>query len=122
MKADWSSSAAVGASAAATKVSRLRRPSSGSEYLLAMISPCSVSRYPASALPFGCARIARAIDTFGHEGAAELAKLEALLVWLRDHADTPGAARTLAGALVRVKARTVCVRPAPARRATLCSP
>ena len=34
----------VASSVAATSVSRLRRPSSGSEYLLAMISPCSVMR------------------------------------------------------------------------------
>ena len=39
-------------------VSRLRRPSSGSEYLLAMISPCSVMRRPPVTLPAGCARIA----------------------------------------------------------------
>ncbi len=37
---------ALASSVAATSVSRLRRPSSGSEYLLAMISPCSVMRSP----------------------------------------------------------------------------
>ena len=53
-----SASTRLASSVAATSVSRLRRPSSGSEYLLAMISPCSVMRRPPVTLPAGCARIA----------------------------------------------------------------
>ena len=53
-----SASARLASIVAATSASRLRRPSSGSEYLLAMISPCSVTRRPPVTLPAGCARIA----------------------------------------------------------------
>ncbi len=53
-----SASSRLASIVAATSASRLRRPSSGSEYLLAMISPCSVTRSPPVTLPAGCARIA----------------------------------------------------------------
>src|SRR6516164_5203510 len=43
---------------AAARISRLRRPSSGFEYLLAMTSPCSVMRMAPCTAPTGWARIA----------------------------------------------------------------
>ena len=48
----------LASSVAATSASRLRRASSGSEYLLAMISPCSVRRSLPVHAARGCARIA----------------------------------------------------------------
>jgi tRNA(Ile)-lysidine synthase len=65
--------------------------------------------------------LGRAIARTAREGPAELGKLEALLAWLQASAGTPGAARTLAGALVRVEAKAVSVRAAPPRRAPLSS-
>lgn len=65
--------------------------------------------------------IGRAIDRVGREGPVELGKLEALHAWLRAAAGTPVAARTLAGALVRVGANSVSVQPAPPRRAPVSS-
>lgn len=66
-------------------------------------------------------QLGRAVDQAGHEGPVELGKLEALHAWLRAVAGTPGATRTLAGALVRVEANAVSVRPAPPRRAPVSS-
>jgi tRNA(Ile)-lysidine synthase len=63
----------------------------------------------------------RAIDRIGHEGPAELGKVEALLAAL----DRAGAARaagraslkqTLAGALVNLVGDRICITPAPRRR------
>ncbi len=50
------------------------------------------------------------------EGPVELAKLEALLAWMRALPAQDGGARTLAGALVRLSPRRVSIRRAPARR------
>ena len=74
----------------------------------------------------------RAIDRFGHEGPAELGKVEALLVALdRAVAETPGRRRpkldqpalkrqrlkqTLAGALVSLIGGRIRIEPAPPRR------
>jgi tRNA(Ile)-lysidine synthase len=66
----------------------------------------------------------RAINTFGHEGPAELGKAEALLAQLdRCFADKnrPGSAQirlkqTLAGALVSVGRGRIVITPAPMRR------
>jgi len=64
----------------------------------------------------------RAIDRFGHEGPAELGKVEALLSQL-DHAvaeQTKGSParlkQTLAGALVSLTGERIRVHPAPPRR------
>jgi tRNA(Ile)-lysidine synthase len=70
----------------------------------------------------------RAIDRFGHEGPAELGKVEALLAQLdrklAEGAGMPSAKRThlmlkqtLAGALVSVRRGRICIEPAPPRRA-----
>jgi tRNA(Ile)-lysidine synthase len=69
----------------------------------------------------------RAIDRFGHEGPAELGKVEALLAALdRAVAENSGARRpslsrsrlkqTLGGALVSLIDGRICVEPAPPRR------
>jgi tRNA(Ile)-lysidine synthase len=69
----------------------------------------------------------RAIDRFGHEGPAELGKVEALLAQLdrklAECAAMPGAKRaqlalkqTLAGALVSVRRGRIRIEPAPPRR------
>lgn len=75
--------------------------------------------------------LTRAIDRFGHEGPAELGKLESLLGQLdRNFTVTSGPTRsrkitreaskplrqTLAGALVSLKAGQIRIEPAPARR------
>ncbi len=69
--------------------------------------------------------LGRAIDRVGHEGPVELGKLEALHAWLKAAADAPGAARTaartLAGALVRLEVKSVSMRPAPPRRTPISS-
>lgn len=62
----------------------------------------------------------RAINRFGHEGPAELGKVEALLSAL-DHAGKARAGRTklkqtLAGALISLADGHICVEPAPPRR------
>jgi tRNA(Ile)-lysidine synthase len=66
----------------------------------------------------------RAIDRFGHEGPAELGKVEALLSAL-DHAQTktlrgqpkrPRLKQTLAGALVTLSGDRISIAPAPPRR------
>jgi len=69
----------------------------------------------------------RAIDRFGHEGAAELGKVEVLLgeldgMW-KEKAGGPGGApgrarlkRTLAGALISLGEGRIVVEPAPRRR------
>jgi tRNA(Ile)-lysidine synthase len=69
----------------------------------------------------------RAINRFGHEGPAELGKVEALLVQLDRHfAQKPGQSgprlaqirlkQTLAGALVSVGQGRIRIEPAPPRR------
>jgi tRNA(Ile)-lysidine synthase len=69
----------------------------------------------------------RAINRFGHEGPAELGKVETLLAALDEAArwqparrrDKPHATRlkqTLAGALVSVEKGLIRIAPAPARR------
>jgi tRNA(Ile)-lysidine synthase len=64
----------------------------------------------------------RAIDRFGHEGPAELGKVETLLAALdRAGAEKAGAGRlglkqTLAGALVSLTAGRIRIEPAPPRR------
>lgn len=65
--------------------------------------------------------IGRAIDRVGHEGPVELGKLEALHAWLKAVAGSSGAARTLAGALVRLEVKSVSIRPAPPRRTPISS-
>ncbi|MDQ0510334.1 tRNA lysidine(34) synthetase TilS [Ancylobacter amanitiformis] len=50
------------------------------------------------------------------QGKVELAKLEALHLWLKALGSAPRGARTLAGALVRVSLRSIQVGQAPARR------
>lgn len=71
--------------------------------------------------------LTRAINRFGHEGPAELGKLEAVLVQLdrnftgspKKAARAPGETRlkqTLAGALVSLKAGQIRIEPAPSRR------
>jgi len=61
----------------------------------------------------------RAIDRFGHEGPAELGKVEALLVGLdracAGHA-APTLKQTLAGALVSLTGGRIRIEPAPPRR------
>ena len=61
----------------------------------------------------------RAIDRFGHEGPAELGKVEALLVGLdracAGHA-VPTLKQTLAGALVSLTGGRIRIEPAPPRR------
>ncbi|WP_407176850.1 tRNA lysidine(34) synthetase TilS [Bradyrhizobium sp. STM 3562] len=69
----------------------------------------------------------RAINRFGHEGPAELGKLETLMAQLdRKFTEKPGKAgrgaggihlkQTLAGALVSLKAGQIRIEPAPVRR------
>jgi tRNA(Ile)-lysidine synthase len=64
----------------------------------------------------------RAIDRYGHEGPAELGKIEALLAALdragtdRAGAGQPRLKQTLAGALVTLTAGRIRVEPAPPRR------
>ena len=69
----------------------------------------------------------RAINRFGHEGAAELGKVEVLLgeldrAWrenVRGGRGAPGHARlkrTLAGALISLAGSRIVVEPAPRRR------
>ena len=64
----------------------------------------------------------RAIDRFGHEGPAELGKVEALLAALDQASAKPGKERrprlkqTLAGALVSLTDGRIRVEPAPPRR------
>ena len=65
----------------------------------------------------------RAIDRVGHEGSAELGKLEALLTALDranlDRANTGGPSRmkqTLAGAVISLNGERIHVDPAPPRR------
>jgi tRNA(Ile)-lysidine synthase len=72
----------------------------------------------------------RAIDRFGHEGPAELGKVEALLSALdraiaekpakaghrRPRSNQPGLKQTLAGALVSLIDERIRVEPAPPRR------
>jgi tRNA(Ile)-lysidine synthase len=64
----------------------------------------------------------RAIDRFGHEGPAELGKVEALLAALDQAGAKKGKGRrpqlkqTLAGALVSLTDGRICVEPAPRRR------
>jgi tRNA(Ile)-lysidine synthase len=68
----------------------------------------------------------RAIDRFGHEGPAELGKVEALLAALDracasqvKEAQAKGQQRlkqTLAGALVSLTAGRISIEPAPPRR------
>jgi len=71
--------------------------------------------------------LTRAIDTFGHEGPAELGKVETLLAALdRCFAEKPRKTgpkgqqirlkQTLAGALVSVSRGTIRIEPAPLRR------
>ena len=66
----------------------------------------------------------RAINRFGHEGPAELGKVEALLAAL-DRSFAEGARpklaqarlkQTLAGALVNLAGGRIRIEPAPARR------
>jgi tRNA(Ile)-lysidine synthase len=58
----------------------------------------------------------RAINRFGHEGPAELGKLEALLGQLDRRVSGTSLRQTLAGALVSLKAGRICIESAPARR------
>jgi tRNA(Ile)-lysidine synthase len=59
----------------------------------------------------------RAIDRFGHEGPAELGKLEALLAALdRAVAGQARLKQTLAGALVSLARGRIRIEPAPIRR------
>jgi tRNA(Ile)-lysidine synthase len=63
----------------------------------------------------------RAIDRIGHEGPAELGKVEALLAALDRAGATkttgrPSLKQTLAGALVSLTGDRICITPAPRRR------
>lgn len=64
----------------------------------------------------------RAISRFGHEGPAELGKVEALLSALdrtvaeKSRGGRPALKQTLAGALVSLVDGRICIGPAPARR------
>ena len=65
----------------------------------------------------------RAIDRFGHEGPAELGKVEALLSALdqagrekRPRGQRPKLKQTLAGALISLADGRIRVEPAPPRR------
>jgi tRNA(Ile)-lysidine synthase len=64
----------------------------------------------------------RAIDRFGHEGPAELGKVEALLSVLdralaeASHRRRPALKQTLAGALVSLIGDRISIAPAPPRR------
>jgi tRNA(Ile)-lysidine synthase len=64
----------------------------------------------------------RAIDRLGHEGPAELGKVEALLAVLdgalqkRAARHPPRLKQTLAGALISLKGNQIIVAPAPPRR------
>ncbi len=61
--------------------------------------------------------LGRAIDGTGHEGPAELRKLEALQQALADaNAANRLLKRTLAGAVVELDGRRLCIEAAPARR------
>jgi tRNA(Ile)-lysidine synthase len=71
----------------------------------------------------------RAIDTYGHEGPAELGKVEALLAALdrtaaegagrsRPKSGQPRLKQTLAGALVSLAGGRIRIEPAPPRRRT----
>jgi tRNA(Ile)-lysidine synthase len=66
--------------------------------------------------------VKRAIDRFGHEGPAELGKVEALLAALDQAGAKQGKKRrprlkqTLAGALVSLSDGRIRVEPAPLRR------
>lgn len=63
----------------------------------------------------------RMIDRLGHEGPAELGKVETLLDDLvaasGEAIGRTGFKRTLAGAMVGLRSGTICVEPAPVRRA-----
>jgi tRNA(Ile)-lysidine synthase len=67
----------------------------------------------------------RAIDRSGHEGPAELGKVEALLSGLdravAEHSASgrPRLKQTLAGALVSLSGDRICITPAPLRRRRL---
>nr|WP_246340183.1 tRNA lysidine(34) synthetase TilS [Ancylobacter tetraedralis] len=63
----------------------------------------------------GLRLLGRMIERAG-QGNVELAKLEALHLWLKELGLAQRGARTLAGALVRVSARSIRVGRAPARR------
>jgi tRNA(Ile)-lysidine synthase len=64
----------------------------------------------------------RAIDRLGHEGPAELGKVEALLAVLDDELQKPAAKhpqrlkQTLAGALISLVGERIIIAPAPPRR------
>jgi tRNA(Ile)-lysidine synthase len=69
--------------------------------------------------------LTRAVNRFGHEGPAELGKLESLLAKLdrnfterskKTRANSSGVKQTLAGALVSLKPGQIRIEPAPARR------
>jgi tRNA(Ile)-lysidine synthase len=61
--------------------------------------------------------LGRAIDGTGHEGPAELRKLEALHEALADaQAAQRALKRTLAGAMIELDGRRICIEAAPARR------
>jgi len=61
--------------------------------------------------------LGRAIDGTGHEGPAELRKLEALQQALADaNAANRLLKRTLAGAVIELDGRRLCIEAAPARR------
>lgn len=66
----------------------------------------------------GLRLLGRLVDEIGHEGPAELAKLEALFDALCElrQAKTPRFKRTLAGALIGVAGGRLAVAPAPPRR------
>jgi len=61
--------------------------------------------------------LGRAIDGTGHEGPAELRKLEALQEALAEaNAANRSLKRTLAGAVIELDGRRLCIEAAPARR------
>ena len=98
----------------------------GAERYLALSTGTDTARFGFDAVAFaGLAEeirlrlLKRAIDRVGHEGQAELGKLEALLAGL-DEAIAAGRPRlktTLAGAMVSLIGGRIHVEPAPPRRA-----
>ncbi len=85
-------------------------------------APLKLNRVAFLALPeeIGLRLLARIVEHLGHEGPAELGKLEGLMRWILDHAGHPGpAGRTLAGALVRLEKDQLVIAAAPLRRAGL---
>lgn len=77
----------------------------------------TLDRQALGALPeeVGIRILGRAVEQVG-DGPVELAKLEALHVWLNALPEGAGGGRTLAGAMIHARRSTVLIRRAPPRR------